>query len=82
MMSRALLSEIAGWYGMIAIILAYIFVSFGVISSESVAYQVLNFTGAVGVIVISVHKKVRQSAILNIFWGMIALVALANILLQ
>jgi hypothetical protein len=72
--------EVAGWYGAAAIVLAYALVSFGVLSSEGVPFQVLNLTGAVGLVVISLAKKARQPAYLNMFWAVIALVALARIL--
>ena len=69
-------AEIAGWYGTIAIVLAYILVSFKAVPANGVVYQLLNLTGALGIITISVVKRVRQPAILNIFWALIAAVAL------
>jgi hypothetical protein len=42
------------------------------------AYQLLNLTGALGILVISIVKKIRQTIILNIFWGAIAVIALAR----
>ena len=69
-------AEIAGWYGMVAIVLAYILVSFKVVPPDGVVYQLLNLTGAIGIITISVVKGVKQSAILNIFWALIAAIAL------
>jgi len=73
-------AEVAGWYGTIAIVGAYILVSFDVISSNSVWYQLLNFSGALGIIYISAIKKVKQSVILNIFWVIIATAALLKII--
>jgi hypothetical protein len=68
--------EIAGWYGACAIVLAYFLVSFKVIRPDGLVYQLLNLTGAIGIIVISAIKGVRQSVVLNAFWAVIALIAL------
>lgn len=76
-----MIGEIVGWYGTVAIISAYALVSFNIISADSVLYQLLNLTGAIGIIVISLIKKVRQSVVLNAFWLAIAVIALTRILL-
>lgn len=73
------LAEIVGWYGTAAILGAYALNSFGVISASSAAYQLLNLTGALGIIAISLRKNVMQSVVLNVIWGVIALVALARL---
>jgi hypothetical protein len=39
----------------------------------------LNLTGALGIVVIAAAKKVRQPLLLNVFWAIIALVALIRI---
>ncbi|MEK7657701.1 MAG: hypothetical protein AAB366_00725 [Patescibacteria group bacterium] len=49
--------EIIGWYGVLAILIAYLFISFGIIGAESATYQILNFSGAIGIIAISLLKK-------------------------
>lgn len=79
---RNLPAEIAGWYGMTAIVLAYILVSFNILPAGGGAYQLLNLTGAFGIITISLVKRVRQSIILNIFWAGIAIVALLKLALR
>ena len=43
-------AELAGWYGTVAIVLAYILVSFKVVPANGVIYQLLNLTGALGII--------------------------------
>ena len=75
-----LTSEIIGWYGTVAIVLAYALVSFYVIGSNNIVYQLLNFTGALGIILISVSKKTYQPAALNMMWAIIALIALSRII--
>jgi hypothetical protein len=76
---KQIAAEIAGWYGTIAILAAYVLVSFNAISSDGIAFQLLNLTGAIGIIAIATYKKVRQSIVLNVFWGIIAIVAIINI---
>lgn len=70
------IAEILGWYGIAAILLAYALVSFEVLSADGYAYQLLNLTGAIGVVIISITKKAAQPAVLNIIWAVIALVAI------
>jgi hypothetical protein len=72
--------EIYGWLGTISIIGAYALVSFSFIESSSLVYQVLNLFGALGIVFSSYMKKNMQPVILNIFWGLIALIAIVNLL--
>lgn len=73
--------EIVGWYGTTAIVGAYALVSFQVIAADGSLYQLLNLTGAIGIIIISLIKKVRQTVLLNLFWAVIAIASLARIAL-
>ena len=75
----AMLIEIGGWYGVTAVLLAYMLVSFSIISSHSWTYQLLNFTGAIGVLIISYMKRAKQPALLNFVWAVIALIALIKL---
>ncbi len=77
--NKQLFAEIAGWYGATAILTAYALVSFNVIEGSGLWFQLLNLTGALGIIAISTYKKVKQSIVLNIFWSIVAIVALVRI---
>lgn len=68
--------NIYGWYGALAILLAYILVSFSILSPDSVWYQILNLTGALGIVVTSFNKKNYAPGVLNLVWAAIAVVAL------
>jgi hypothetical protein len=81
-LKRSRLAEIAGWYGMVAIVGAYFLVSFNILPAGGGAYQLLNLTGAAGIIAISVVKKVRQSIVLNLFWAVIAVATLLKLMLH
>lgn len=72
--------EIIGWYGPLAIITAFALVSFGVIEARSYVFQLLNLTGALSILAISLSKKVYQSVALNGFMALIALITLLQLL--
>lgn len=79
-MERNIKDEIIGWYGTVAIVLAYALLSFGFMSPDSLIYQILNATGAFGIVYISLKKKAYQPGVLNIVWAVIAIFAIINIL--
>ena len=67
-----------GWYGMFAIVSAYLLVSIGTLSAHGLTYQLLNLSGAISLIWISWLKGVFQGVIINVFWVAIAMVGLAQ----
>jgi predicted membrane metal-binding protein len=71
-----------GWYGVLAILLAYLLLSFNVIVSKSLSYQLLNLTGALGIIVEAMSKKDAQPAVLNGAWAAIAILAIVRIVIN
>ncbi len=73
------LIEFLGWYGVVATIVAYILVSFLILSPTSLLYQALNFTGAIGVTIETYYRKDYQPFWLNLIWAFIALMAILNI---
>lgn len=72
--------EIFGWYGAVAIIAAYALVSTGILAGDSFWFQILNLTGSMGILAVSLAKRVFQSVILNIVWSAIAVFALIRII--
>ena len=70
-----------GWYGAVAILLAFALSSFSLIKPTDLIYQILNLTGALGIVVVSLYKRVYQPAVLNIIWMLIALIVIAKIIL-
>jgi len=73
--------EIFGWYGTAAIVLAYAMVSFSVLQPNDLAYQALNGTGALGIVLVSFNKRAYQPGVLNVIWTLIALAAIVKILI-
>ncbi len=72
--------EALGWYGTVAIVGAYALTSFGLLDSSNIWYQILNLTGAIGIVIVSFSKKAYQPGVLNIIWTVIALIAIFKIL--
>jgi hypothetical protein len=81
-MNKKLLAEVFGWYGAAAILLAYVLVSFKVVHTGGYVYQLLNLTGGIGIVVISVIKKAEQPAVLNTLWSIVALVAIIGLIVK
>lgn len=75
------ITEILGWCGVAAIVGAYILLSFNFVSSNSLIFQLLNLTGAIGIVVDALEDRNIQPAVLNIIWALVALIALVKILL-
>ena len=76
---KRLLIEIFGWYGTVAIVGAYALSSFSIIKPDNLIYQLLNLTGALGIIADTFYKKDYQPGVLNVIWSIIALIAIISI---
>jgi hypothetical protein len=74
--------EWLGWYGVVAIVSAYALVSFSVLPSNSVWYQLLNGTGAIGIVIESWNKRAYQPAVLNVIWTVIAVISMVRMIAQ
>lgn len=77
---KKMIEELIGWYGAVAILIAYAAVSFGWLSPHSLVYQILNGTGAFGIVYISLKRKAYQPAALNAVWFVIAGMAIISLL--
>jgi len=77
-LNKKIVDEIIGWYGTIAIVTAYGLLSFGILSSTALVYQLLNASGALGIVYLSFKKKTYQPGVLNIIWMIIATVAIVR----
>jgi len=80
-MNGKMIDELIGWYGTTAIVCAYALNSFSVLASTSITYQILNATGALGIVHISFKKKAYQPGVLNTIWALIAFVAIIRMLI-
>lgn len=73
-------ASLLGWYGMVAILCAYVLLSLGVIGVRSLLYQGLNFTGAFGLGLETYYRRDYPPMVLNIIWLAVALLALLRTL--
>jgi len=74
-----LLIDILGWIGSVEVIAAYGLNSYQKIKSDSLAFQLLNLTGAIFLIVNSIYKEAYPFTFINTVWSIIAVVSIAGI---
>jgi hypothetical protein len=72
--------EVAGWAGAMLILLAYLLLSAGRFTGQSLAYQAMNVVGAAGFVINGWWHGALPSATLNVLWLMIGLFAAIRIL--
>lgn len=75
-MHKQYILDILGWYGVTAVLIAYALVSFQIISAQTFTYNLLNLTGAIGIIVESLSKRDYPEVSLNIIWAIIAIISI------
>ena len=78
---RQFIVEILGWYGLIAVVIAYGSVSLSFVSPNTYIYQFLNLSGSVGLGLVAFVKRAYQNSVLNLVWGAVAVVALIRLIL-
>jgi len=67
--------EVAGWAGALLILLAYLLLSAGRLTGQSLSYQLMNVVGAAGFIINGWWHGALPSAVLNVIWLMIGAIA-------
>jgi hypothetical protein len=72
--------EVAGWVGAGLILLAYLLLSVGRLTGQSLTYQGINVVGAAGFVINGWWHGAIPSAALNVLWLLIGAVASARIL--
>lgn len=73
-----LLIDIIGWIGSFEVITAYGLNSYQKIKSDSLLFQLLNFTGGIFLIVNTIYYSAYPSAFINVVWVIIAMVAIVQ----
>ena len=81
-MTIDILMEVVGYIGGALILAGYFLLSAGKVNAKSVSYQAMNVVGAVGFIANSSWHSAWPSAILNVIWVGIGVVALASIYMK
>ena len=69
------LVEIAGWSGAALILMAYLLLSAGRLTGQSLTYQGMNVVGAAGFVINGWWNGALPSAVLNVLWILIGAVA-------
>ena len=69
------LVEIAGWGGAVLILLAYLLLSAGRMTGQSLTYQAMNVVGAAGFVINGWWHGAIPSAALNVLWLLIGAIA-------
>ena len=72
--------EVFAWIAVVVILASYALVSFDILKSDSLAFQLMNLIGAAGIATISFTRRVFQPTVLNTTWAVIALVAIIRII--
>jgi len=67
--------EVVGWGGAVLILLAYLLLSAGKLTGQSLTYQLMNVVGAAGFIVNGWWHRAIPSATLNVIWLLIGAIA-------
>ena len=70
------LVEVAGWAGALLILSAYLLVTLGKLTGQSLAFQWMNLLGGAGFVINGWWHHAIPSAALNVVWMLIAAVAL------
>lgn len=76
-----IISNIIGWVGAVSLLSAYALSSFSILRPADLLYQVLNVIGAFGIVYHALSKKDYPPAVLNIIWGLVAVIAVVNFFL-
>jgi hypothetical protein len=72
--------EVAGWAGAMLILFAYLLLSAGRLTGQSLVYQGMNVVGAAGFVINGWWHGALPSASLNVLWLLIGAVATWRIL--
>ena len=72
--------EVVGWAGAVLILLAYLLLSAGRLTGQSLTYQGMNVLGAAGFVINGWWHGALPSAVLNVLWLLIGAIASLRIL--
>jgi hypothetical protein len=78
----AIAVEVVGWIGATLILSAYLLLSAGRLTGQSLAYQMMNVVGAAGFVINGWWHRAVPSAALNVLWLLIGGIAAWRIVKQ
>jgi hypothetical protein len=71
-MRKKVFFNLLGWYGILAILAAYVLLNLSFFDAKNIFYQLLNFTGALAIVFSSLRKKDYPPVVLNLIWALVA----------
>jgi len=71
-----------GWYGVLAILVAYILLNLSFFEAKNIFYQLLNFTGALAIVFSSLRKRDYPPVVLNLIWALVAFGILVKLIFR
>ena len=74
-------SEVLGWAGILLLLCAYFLLSFEYLIGNSPIYQTMNLFGAIFVSIDLFRKKAFYMVVLQLVWGVVALISILKIFL-
>ena len=77
-MNEQMLTETAGWLGVVFYVFSYFLLSTGRLKSSSYIFHSLNALGAIGLIIVSVYEKDKPNIAVNVIWLAIGIYAMAK----
>ena len=77
-MESMIIFDVFGWIGMVLVLVAYLLLSLGKIKN-GLSYQLLNLLAATFMAIGVFPKNAWFSFVLQVVWGVIAIVAIAKI---
>jgi len=76
------LIDLIGWIGSVEVIAAYGLNSYQKLKSDSIVFQLLNFTGAIFLIINTIYYHAYPSAFINVVWVIIASIAIGRMMIK
>lgn len=73
-------AEAFGWFASATILTGYGLLSFGILSANSVVYHGIFLVGSAGLAVVTYRHRAFQSFTVNIFFGVLAFIAIIRML--
>ena len=70
---------IIGWYGVVAIIVAYLMINFFGVPVKSPLFLLVNLSGFIGIAVDATYHKAYPAIVVNIILGVITIVTLLTL---
>ncbi len=74
--SIPLIYPVLGWVGTIAYLVAYLLLTIGRLRANQPFYHFLNVIGAIGLTANAMYYADMPNVVVNVFWGVIAVVAI------